>query len=177
MVTVIEASIPRDFDIVRDLFAEYSLWLCFRLFQEYRESVDPESMLRQNMETLAAFLPPRGLVLLGLSEGRPAGCTCIRTISIGIAELKRMYVRPNFRGKGIGTALGQAAIQRARQLGYSTLRLDSACFMSDAHHLYRSLGFADIAPYDGSDVPKEHQKDCVFMQLNLLPREGGGSLS
>ncbi len=49
------------------------------------------------------------------------------------------------------------------------VRLDSARFMSDAHGLYRSLGFRDIVPYEGTDVPKEHQKDCVFMQLDLVP--------
>jgi GNAT superfamily N-acetyltransferase len=174
MVTIVEAAILRDRDIIRDLFAEYLQWVCSRLRQEYGAVVDAESILMHDMKTLEAFFPPRGLFFLSFAGEVPAGCACIRTIANGIAELKRMYVRPCFRGKGIGTALVQVAIRKIQQLGYFTVRLDSAGFMSDAHRLYRSLGFRDITPYEGSDVPKERQKDCVFMQLDLVLSDENG---
>jgi GNAT superfamily N-acetyltransferase len=172
VLTIAEATIPRDGDIVCDLFAEYSKWLCRRLAQEYGAVVDAKSMLEHSLECMNAFLPPRGLLLLALAEGAAAGCVCIRTINTSIAELKQMYVRPGFRGKGIGTALLQEAIRKAQQLGYLAVRLDSSRFMSDAHRLYRSLGFREIIPYEGTDVPRERQTQCVFMQLDLVVGEG-----
>lgn len=174
MVTIVEASIPKQRDVVRDLFAEYLRRVCSRLREEYGAVVDADSLLMHDVKTLDAFLPPRGLLFLSSAEGAPAGCACIRTIGNGIAELKRLYVRPDFRGRGIGTGLVQAAICKIQQLGYFTVRLDSAGFMSDAHRLHRSLGFRDIMPYEGSDVPKKHQKHCVFMQLDLVLWDGAG---
>jgi GNAT superfamily N-acetyltransferase len=78
-----------------------------------------------------------------------------------------MYVRPEFRGLGIGRALLEALIVEAREIGYSMLRLDSASFMKVAHSLYRSTGFQEIEPYPESEVPPEYQAHIVFMEKRL----------
>ena len=175
-VTITKATLPGEMDIVRNLFAEYLRWLCSRLCQEFGVVVDPESMLMKDLDTIDIFLPPKGLLFLSFDNEVPAGCSCVRTIANGIAELKRVYVRTSFRGQGIGAALVQTAIREVKQLGYLTMRLDSAKFMSDAHRLYRSLGFREVIPNEGSDVPKGHQDECVFMQLDLLLNDEGASL-
>ncbi len=119
------------------------------------------------MAELHIFLPPGGRLLLAYDDSAAAGCACVRANTDRIAELKRMYVRPSHRRKGIGRALVDAVIKEVRLAGYSTLRLDSAGFMTDAHALYRSVGFQDIAPYPESEIPEEFRVHWVFMQLSL----------
>ncbi len=91
----------------------------------------------------------------------------MKTLDNGIYEIKRMYVKPKYRGKGIGRALLQEQINRARQHNVSIIRLDSSRFMTTAHSLYRSVGFKDIEPYKGSEIPAEMQKYWFFMELQL----------
>jgi GNAT superfamily N-acetyltransferase len=169
MTAIIEAVMPGHRDIVRDLFAEYLRWVCPRIRQEYRAVFDPESMIIHDMDTIDIFLPPKGFLLLGFDEGAPAGCACTRTLGHETAELKRMFVQPGHRRKGIGAALVRASLRRAAEMGFSEMRLDSAGFMSDAHRMYRSLGFADIPPYEESEIPAEHRKHWVFMSAKLDP--------
>ena len=78
-----------------------------------------------------------------------------------------MYVRPDFRGTGLGRALLDALLAEARQVGYATIRLDSAGFMKTAHALYRAAGFEEIEPYPESEIPPDFQKHWVFMQKRL----------
>lgn len=78
-----------------------------------------------------------------------------------------MYVRPEFRGKGVGRALLDRLITEAREVGYQRMRLDSARFMHVAHTLYRSMGFQDIPAYEGSEVPREFQAHWLFMEKTL----------
>ena len=78
-----------------------------------------------------------------------------------------MYVRPAFRGKGIGRSLLEKLIEAAREIGYWRLRLDSATFMTEAHRLYHSLGFKDIEPYPESEIPAALHQHWVFMELAL----------
>ena len=102
-------------------------------------------------------MPPKGFLLLAFQDATPAGCACVRDLGHGIGELKRMYVRPAHRRKGIGARLILESIKRAREGSMSELRLDSAGFMSDAHRVRRSHGFIDIPPYDGSEIPAEYR--------------------
>jgi GNAT superfamily N-acetyltransferase len=84
-----------------------------------------------------------------------------------IAEIKRMYVRPQFRGRGIGRALLQRLLVEAKEIGYPAVRLDSARFMQEAHALYRSSGFDEVEPYPESEIPTEFQEHWVFMEMRL----------
>jgi GNAT superfamily N-acetyltransferase len=167
MITIRQAFMPDDQVAVHALFAEYLRWVCARIFDEYRAEFDPEGILVHDMEAIEIFMPPQGWIFLAFDDGAPAGCACARQLEDSIAELKRMYVRPNHRRRGIGGLLVDATVGAARQSQYSVLRLDSAGFMSDAHALYRSFGFRDRPPYDGSEIPPEYRQHWVFMELEL----------
>ena len=167
MTTILQATMPDHESTVHDLFEEYLRWVCPKIYDEYKAVFDPESMVTRDMQKLDIFLPPKGFLFIAYEDGLPAGCACTRTIEEKIAELKRMYVRPSFRRRGIGGALVRRTIEAARNENYSILRLDSAGFMSDAHALYKSFGFKDIAPYEGSEIPVEYRKYWVFMELRV----------
>jgi GNAT superfamily N-acetyltransferase len=167
-VTSIEqAHMPENRREIQDLFSEYLRWVCPRIHEEYGIVFDAESMVIRDLQKVDIYMPPLGFLLLASDDGRLAGCACTRTLGEGIAELKRMFVRPGFRKRGIGGALVKQTIEQLKERGYSLLRLDSAGFMSDAHALYRSFGFRDIPPYEGSEIPTEYRTHWVFMELPL----------
>jgi GNAT superfamily N-acetyltransferase len=167
MLAVRQAAIPADRVEVQELFAEYLRWVCARIFDEYDGTFDAEEILVHDMETLNIFLPPRGHLFLAFEGGLLAGCGCVRRTGDHVAEIKRMYVRPSFRRKGIGRLLVTEAIKAAREARCLLLRLDSAGFMLDAHSLYRSCGFRDRPSYEESEIPPEYRKYWVFMELDL----------
>ena len=167
MLTILQASSDKHETIVRDLFREYLHWVCPAIQHEFGVSFDAEAVLEHDLADLHVFLPPIGRLLLAYDDAAVAGCACVRTIGPQIAEIKRMYVRPAHRRRGIGRVLAETAIKEMRAAGYSTLRLDSARFMTDAHALYRSAGFREIAPYAESEIPEEFRIHWIFMELSL----------
>jgi putative acetyltransferase len=141
-----------DLEHVRDLFAEYARDLPFDLsFQNFEEEI----------RTLPGrYAVPSGRMLLARRADAFVGCVALRQIGDGVCEMKRLFVQPTMRGKGIGKALAQAIIEEARHIGYKRMRLDTV--LEPAKCLYRSLGFREIPPYQ--HVPVE---GVVFMELEL----------
>jgi GNAT superfamily N-acetyltransferase len=92
---------------------------------------------------------------------------CLRRIGPDTGEIKRMYVEPAVRDRGIGGALLDELITAAREAGYRRVRLDSPDFMEAAHRLYRSRGFAEIGAYPESEIPEGYKRHWVFMELPL----------
>ena len=88
-----------------------------------------------------------GRLLLAYYDGRAAGCVALRRLEDGVCEMKRLYVRPAFRGAGIGKALADAAVRQAREIGYKSMRLDTVGSMRTAQSIYDSMGFKDTKPY------------------------------
>jgi len=166
---IVQARMPVHATAVHELFAEYLRWVCPRIYTEYQAVFEPEKMIVHDMETINIFLPPEGILLLAFEDAVPVGCACTRTIGNKIAEMKRMYVKPEFRKNGIGAALVEESIRRAREAGYVEMRLDSAGFMEGAHRLYRTAGFVQVPPYEESEIPLEYRKHWVFMAKKLLP--------
>lgn len=128
------------------------------LFQEYANLLAEDFCLDGLEEELAGlpgeYAPPRGALLAAVTGGVPVGCVALRRLEPGVCEMKRMYVRPEERGGGLGRRLAEGIIAEARRLGYHTMRLDTLPHrLPVAVALYRSLGFVDIAPYNANPVP------------------------
>lgn len=131
---------------VRALFVEYAQSLGFSLcFQGF----DEELRALPGM-----YAPPRGCLLLAIEGGVPAGCAGLHEWDAAAAEMKRLYVRPSFRGRGLGRTLAEAALSEARAAGYRSVRLDTIpSLMQSAIALYRELGFREIPPYRKNPIP------------------------
>ena len=155
MLEFIEAERAAQVECARELFQEYAaalgINLCFQNFE------------RELAELPGAYARPCGRLLLALHEGEVAGCVGLRRIGEGTCEMKRLYVRPSFRGLGIGRALALKIIEEARALEFARMCLDTLPLqMEEAVKMYRSLGFHEIEPYYDNPV-----EGALFMQLSL----------
>ena len=167
MVRVFQVETDEHNDHVRSLFWEYLQWANATVGREFNVTFDIETMLTHDMDNLAIYSPPPGRLLLAEHDDAVAGIVCMRRLEEGLGEVKRMYVRPAHRGKGVARALMDMLLTDARGAGYRRVRLDSARFMQAAHSLYRSLGFEEIEPYAGSEIPEAFQAHWVFMEMAL----------
>jgi ribosomal protein S18 acetylase RimI-like enzyme len=136
------------------------------LLLEYADSLDVDLSFQNFDRDLAAFpasyLPPGGALLLALRDGRLAGSVAMRALDDRFCEMKRLFVRPAFRGLGVGRELAVAIIDVARNTGYRHMRLDTLPSMHDAQRLYRALGFREITAYYENPVPGTR-----YMELDL----------
>ena len=136
------------------------------LFREYIASLT-EDISFQNVDDELAALPgkyarPGGVVLIAWDDAKPAGAIAYRMFEPGVAEMKRLYVRPAFRGRDIGRELANELIEDARARGYRTIMLDTLQSMSAARTLYRDLGFVPVEPYYDNPLP-----GVMYMALEL----------
>ncbi|ACC81053.1 GNAT family N-acetyltransferase [Nostoc punctiforme] len=168
MLKIIQVEIDEHKSHIHELFWEYFNETKLIASHQFGINLDVNTFFEQYMTQLHEFIPPSGRLLLGQYEAKIAGCACLRKIGEDIGELKRMYVRPEFRKKGIGKALLETIINEASNIGYSKIRLDSAPSAKEAHTLYRVCGFQDIEPYlEKTEIPLEYRAKWVFMELVL----------
>ncbi|HXZ78575.1 MAG TPA: GNAT family N-acetyltransferase [Terriglobales bacterium] len=139
----------------RELFLEYANSLGFSLcFQSFEQEL---------AELPGKYAPPQGRLLLAQLDDRTAGCVGMRPLEPGLCEMKRLYVRRDFRGNGIGRALAEVLIAQAQAIGYGRMRLDTVeSMMGPAVAMYRALGFYEIPPYTANPV-----EGATFMELDL----------
>lgn len=146
-----------DIELARGLFREYqrslNVDLCFQDFEHELATLPGE------------YAPPSGRLFLCYDEGMLAGCVTLRKLDDVSCEMKRLYVRPGFRGKQLGRRLTEAVIEEARNIGYERMKLDTLPMMTAAIALYRSLGFQPTAPYRLNPVP-----GALYMELTLVTR-------
>ena len=137
-----------------------------RLFEEYAASLDFDLCFQGFSEELAGlpgdYAPPAGRILLARVEKDTAGCVALRPLEQDVCEMKRLYVRPAFRGLGAGRVLVESIIRDGREAGYGRMRLDTLATMIAARRLYQQLGFREIAPYRNNPV-----QGAAFLELDL----------
>ena len=154
MMTLVQVETPQQIEEVRRLLREYeaslNVSLCFQGFE------------KELAELPGEYAPPRGRLLLACDGGQPAGCVALRELDEETCEMKRLYLRTEFRGQGAGRRLARAVIQEARTLGYKRMRLDTLAAMQEAKALYESLGFKRIEPYYHNPHP-----GTEFMELEF----------
>jgi ribosomal protein S18 acetylase RimI-like enzyme len=139
-----------------------------RLFRAYESALGVDLTFQGFDQELASlpgkYAPPTGDLLVGRVQGRILGCVAVRRLESDICEMKRLYVRPEGRGAGLGRRLAQRIIVAARSLGYASMRLDTLDRLTGAMRLYESLGFRRIDPYYGNPLP-----GVVYWELDLKP--------
>lgn len=127
------------------------------LFLEYADAIGVDLEYQGFSAELAAlplpYKPPDGTLLIAQVDGNTAGCVALRRLDDHTGEMKRLYVRPGFRGLGLAKRLVAAVILAARKAGCNELRLDTLPSMGSAQALYRSLGFSQIPPYNNTHLP------------------------
>lgn len=160
---------------IRAVTAEADVVHARRLFLEYAQSlpVDLEDVgfSREVAALPAPYRAPTGVLLLARDGARMLGCAGVRALEPGrIAELKRLFVRPEARGQGVAERLVRDAMAFAAGAGYAVLRLDTLPTMAAAQRLYERLGFQEIAPYAPVTWP-----GMRFMEVTLRPTEGAGA--
>ena len=151
-----QADFPGDFETARSLFEEYQkslgISLCFQNFDAELAGLP------------GAYAPPEGRLLLAFAGAEPAGCIALRKIEEEICEMKRLWVRPAFRGTSLGRRLVETLMAEARVISYRRIRLDTLPSMTAAQALYLSLGFLDIPPYNEHPI-----EGTRFMEAILPP--------
>ncbi len=154
MLQVIIAKNQKHYQKVRELFMQYADSLDFDLeFQGFSREV---------VTLPGNYAPPEGCILLAEESGCFAGCVALRPLEDKICEMKRLYVRSDYRGRGIGRMLAGSVIDRARAIGYEKMRLDTIATMNEARRLYYSLDFRNINAYRYNPVD-----DASYMELDL----------
>jgi ribosomal protein S18 acetylase RimI-like enzyme len=137
------------------------------LFLEYAKSLNFDLCFQSFDKELAGlpgdYAPPDGRLLLAEYQGQLAGCVALHKLDAEVCEMKRLYLRPQFRGKGVGRGLTETLITEARSIGYRSMRLDTVePVMKDAVAMYRRFGFKEIAPYRVNPIA-----GALYMELEL----------
>lgn len=144
-----------DMAVVRLLFEEYAQGLGFDLyFQGFDAELD---------QLPGRYAGSRGGIWLAWYDRMPAGCVAVRPLDADLCEMKRLYVRPNYAGQGLGRALAEVAVDGARQRGFRAIRLDTLRSMTAANALYVKMGFHPIAPYCPNPLP-----GALYYELPLV---------
>jgi GNAT superfamily N-acetyltransferase len=154
MIEIVEARSPEDYAAAKAMIQDYARWLGVDLeFQNFSHE----------LATLATMYgPPRGAMLLAREGDAVVGCAGLRELEADVAEMKRMFVPPEHRGRGIGRLLLEAFCAKARELGYKAVRLDTVGRLDVATAMYRRHGFVPIAPYRYNPDPT-----ALFFELKL----------
>ena len=170
MIEIIPAQSGEALEHVITLSQEYVSWMISEIQQRYPDLDIQEFRSEHTYDDIrkkfpGEHVPPHGCLLIAKNEDQVCGCIALGRLSETVGEVRTLFVRPTCRGMGIGQALVEGILEKARQFGYQQVRLDTLGFMNSALKLYRSFGFEDIPPYiDVSDNLKQY---ICFLELEL----------
>lgn len=154
MIKIVEANTKEFVEKAKELIREYAQSLEFDLgFQDFDKEME-------NFPGQYAF--PKGRLYVALDANQPIGCVALRELGQSICEMKRLYVKPYYRGQKVGKLLAEVVIKAARNMGYDYMRLDTIPSMKQANMLYKALGFKEVAPYRFNPI-----EGATFFELNL----------
>jgi len=158
-----EAQPGADDEAIADLMVDYLTWAIDRLADEYGVDEPPThpSLVR---DSLVNYRPRTGKLLLAECDGQPAGVGALHMLEASTTGVKRMYVAPAWRHRQVGSAILDQLLDIAVEMGASTVLLDTCRFMTDAQRLYRSRGFAERPPYEGTEIPLRLQHLWIFFE-------------
>lgn len=164
MLTISQVNSEAEIVAVRELMREYATW-AFTLVPGSNKAPAWEGFDEELATLPGVYAPPAGRLLLAMQDGQPAGCVCLKGHDATTSELKRLYVRPTFRGQNIGQQLVKMLIEEARQSRYQRIVLDSHISMEKAHAIYQEVGFRLASAPD--DFPENLKPIVVFMECDL----------
>jgi ribosomal protein S18 acetylase RimI-like enzyme len=173
MVEFIQVDLSTHKEILINLNEEYLTWVT----EQFKEihSIDisaptgqtTQEYARKSVDNIASYTPPQGIYYLLKMDDKIIGMGALRQIRDGIGEIKRMYVKPEYRGKGIGRALLVQLLKKAEDFNFTTIRIDTAGWMKIAQRMYYSAGFRYREEYPESEIPQSIHHLCVFMEKKL----------
>jgi GNAT superfamily N-acetyltransferase len=164
MLTISQVNSEAEIVAVRELMREYATW-AFTLVPDSNKAPAWEGFDEELATLPGVYAPPTGRLLLAMQDEQPAGCVCLKGHDATTSELKRLYVRPSFRGQNIGQQLVKMLVEEAGQSGYRRIVLDSHISMKKAHAVYQEVGFRLVSTLD--DFPDELKSIVVFMECDL----------
>ena len=173
MITFEPADAGRDRAVLTELNVAYLDWLDANIQRDFGLELpallgDPiVDYVAATLDKLCAAEPPEGVFYLVRRNGGVVGMGGVRRTGDGVSEMKRVFVRPDQRGGGLGATIVRRLIADATSFGYASMRLDSGPFMTSAHRLYEAEGFRDRPIYDGAEVPSELHHNWRFMECSL----------
>ena len=161
MIDIIPAQVGDALEDVIQLSQEYVNWMIVEARKHYPDLDLHEFASEHEYDDVrkkfpGEHVPPHGCLLLARQDGITCGCIALGRLTDTICEMRTLFVRPEYRGSGVGRQLAEACLNEARKFGYQTIRLDTWAFFESAQNLYRSMGFYAIEPYnDVSDSLKQ----------------------
>jgi len=167
-IKIVGATTEEHLDHVRNLINAFVTWHLKRHFEDIdliNEYFDPNDFEKELASLPGKYSMPAGRLLLAFYNDHPAGCVALKQIDGHSCEMKRMFVYPEFHGKGIGYALAKAIIDEAKKIGYSSMKLDTSIRQIEAQNLYQGFGFKNIEAY--YELPEMLRNWLVFMELKL----------
>jgi ribosomal protein S18 acetylase RimI-like enzyme len=166
--------VPFNLSVHKEVFVKLNIdlitWIANQLKDNY--NFDPSANVRQeiseyvtaHLKDFTSLKPPNGIVYLLDVDGSIVGMGAIKKLKQGIGEIKRMFIQPSFRGRGYGKQLLSKLLEKGREFGFSTFRLESSKFMKTAQHIYKSAGFIEIGEYPEVETPVMLRQYQVFME-------------
>lgn len=153
-----------------DMNIEYMTWIFNELDNNYQ--IDSLAMMGMSIpevvdSTIRPFLglkPPEGILLLAEVEGKIAGMGALTRLGDEMGEIKRMYNRPQYRGRGLGKQMLHRLLEMGKEYGYTSFMLDTPKWAYAAQHIYKSAGFKEIEEYPESQIPPDFRQYWMFME-------------
>ena len=168
------AFVPLDLRVHREIFIKLNVELITWISDQLRENYQIEASsdigqeiseyVAEHIQDFTSLKPPNGIVYLLEHKGSIVGMGAIKKLKHNVGEIKRMYIRPHWRGRGYGKQLLNKLLEKGKEFGFSTLRLETSRFMSGAQHIYKSRGFIEREEYPEVETPIILRQYQVFME-------------